>query len=71
MNVIVLKTNVDNEQKLRVVNSLLNDFREIKRWSVDQEDVDRVLRIEARESLSKSAIAKVLNSKGLICEELV
>jgi len=71
MNVHVLKTNVDNEQKLRVVNALLNDYPEIKRWSVDQEDVDRVLRIEARESLSKSAIAKVLNSKGLICEELV
>jgi hypothetical protein len=70
MNVLVLRTNIDDEQKLKVMSSLLNDFQEIKLWSLDQEDVDKVLRIEASESLTISSIAKMLNSKGLICEEL-
>lgn len=70
MNVLVFRTNVDNEQKLMVVSSLLNDFQEIKRWSLDQEDVDKVLRVEASESSTTSTIAKMLSSKELICEEL-
>ncbi len=47
MSVLVLRTNVDNEQKLKVMSSLLNDFKEIKSWSLDQEDVDIVLKVEA------------------------
>lgn len=70
MNVLVLKTNVDNDQKLKVVNSVLNDFKEIKRWTLDQEDIDKVLRVEASMNSTISTIAKLLNSKGLICGEL-
>lgn len=70
MAVHVLRTNVDNEQKLKAMSSLLNNFQEIKCWSLDQEDVDKVLRVEASESLTISTIVKMLNSKGLFCEEL-
>lgn len=70
MNVLFYRTNVDHKQKLKSVNSLLNNFQKIKRWYLDQEEVDKVLRVEASECITASTIPKMLNNKNLICEEL-
>lgn len=70
MHVLVLKTNIDNEQKLNAVNSRFDTISQIKEWSVDQEDIDNVLRIVASKEMNESDVIKVLDSMNFICEEL-
>ena len=70
MNVLVLRTNVDSPYKLWIVNWLLNKIPGITRWTVDQEDRDRVLRIETVESIDERTVSLLLNVYGLECEDL-
>jgi cell fate (sporulation/competence/biofilm development) regulator YmcA (YheA/YmcA/DUF963 family) len=70
MRVLVLKTNVDNEQKLNTVNSRFDTIPQFKEWSVDQEDIDNVLRIVTTEKIMESDVIDLLDSMNLLCEEL-
>lgn len=70
MNVIILKTNINNEQKLNCAQRVFESIPQIKKWSVDQEDVDKVLRIEATKNLVESTIIHLLSMNGLVCQEL-
>ncbi|MEQ8711946.1 MAG: hypothetical protein RIC80_02960 [Cyclobacteriaceae bacterium] len=70
MHVLVLKTNIDNEQKLNTVNARFDTIPQFKEWSVDQEDIDNVLRIVSTEKINKSDVIDLLDSMNLLCEEL-
>jgi cell fate (sporulation/competence/biofilm development) regulator YmcA (YheA/YmcA/DUF963 family) len=68
-HVRVFRTNVGtHEEKLRIKN-LLGGHPLIDEWSVDTEDVDRVLRVVSRE-LSASSIIELVTSGGFDCHEL-
>ena len=71
MNIIILKTSIDNAEKLNAAKSLFERIPEIRKWSVDQEDVDNVLRIEAAETLTELKVMELTSNHGLICQELV
>ena len=45
--ILVFKTNLETEDGIRAVSSVLNDHPGIFKWTVDRWDVDNVLRIEA------------------------
>ncbi|MDG5492056.1 hypothetical protein [Psychroserpens sp. SPM9] len=63
----VFKTNINNDTDVKTIGTLLNSNPYIKNWSVDLEDIDRVLRIEARKQLHENDIVKHLNTKGFYC----
>lgn len=68
--VYVFKTNIKSNSELNIVKPLLNHHPSIIKWSVDMEDVDNVLRVEAEKNLNLNDIIDEVNSKGLCCEEL-
>jgi len=70
MNVLVLKTNIDNEQKFDYVCNILHNIPQINHWSVDHEDIDKVLRIEAGGELTELDVIELLNREHIVCEEL-
>jgi hypothetical protein len=70
MNVIVLKTNIQNKKNLKSLMPAFNNHAGIKRWNVDTEDIDKVLRIEADQFLQEIDIIQLIHSHGFSCEEL-
>ncbi len=66
----VFKTNITTKAEANVIKTLLNSSLKIKNFSIDLEDVDKVLRIEAHQDLKDNEIIKQVTSKGFICEGL-
>ena len=71
MNILVLKTNIDNAQKLASVNNSFTKIPEINYWSVDMEDIDNVLRIETFGDLLESNIIDLLSEINVYCQDLI
>jgi hypothetical protein len=67
--VMVFKTNIETEQDLNKIARILKSERNILRWNVDREDIDRVLRIES-ENMNRTEIQQKVEHAGFICEEL-
>ena len=70
MNIIVLKTNIDNEQMLNYVHYLFKNVPQVKKWSVDQEDIDKVLRITTSGTINETKIIQMLSEINIFCEKL-
>lgn len=70
MKLLIFKTNIGTKNKLKTVKSLFNNHATIKRWTVDMEDIDNVLRIEAIEPLAERDVIDLINARGLRCEVL-
>lgn len=67
--VLVFKTSAWTEQEKYRIGEALHGLQQIKEWSVDMEDVDRVLRVVSRDA-DKELIILKLKSVGLDCCEL-
>lgn len=68
--VLVFKTSVTTNDKVREVQPLLDDLMNAsEKWNFDLEDCDNILRVEAV-SVQASAIIKNLATAGFVCEEL-
>jgi hypothetical protein len=67
--VLVFKTNISTTIQLEKVRPILSMLQGIKNWSIDREDVDKVLRIES-EHLLPEVIICLLKDAGFECEEL-
>ncbi|MBD3638467.1 MAG: hypothetical protein HUJ25_14035 [Crocinitomicaceae bacterium] len=70
MNVLVFKTNILNQRMVEYLSPLLAEHPEIINWSVDTEDVDKVLRIETNLDVSETEIIELVNAAGIACEVL-
>ena len=53
----------------KVIATVLNDERRIRKWNVDRSDVDRVLRVQG-EHITPEEIAARVRKAGFRCEEL-
>jgi len=72
MNILVFKTNIDTNKKFNYVGQILNNIPQIRQWSVDLEDIDKVLRIEAEGvELTELDVIELLNREYIVCEELI
>ena len=67
--VLVFKTNVSTNAQFEKAKPVLSALPEIKSWSIDREDVDKVLRIES-EHLLPAVVIRALHDAGFECEEL-
>lgn len=70
MKVFVYKTDIESPQQLHQVGELLNIHSRIYSWSVDVENKDRVLRVEADDSMHDEAIFTLVHAGGFRCEVL-
>ncbi len=67
--VLVFKTNVRQEEDLKILKPVFEQQREVLKWSVDMDDEDKVLRIETRTLPAKKIESLVLEA-GFNCIEL-
>ncbi|MFT6441164.1 MAG: hypothetical protein ACJASM_000699 [Salibacteraceae bacterium] len=68
--VIVLKTDIQSEQMLRLLFPIFDNHTAIHKWSVDLEDCDKVLRIESHPELCQMELLALIKAKGFNAEEL-
>ena len=68
--ILVFKTDITNPRKVMSVLPILSNYPIITDWSIDTEDVDHVLRIEAYGDLKESEIIRLMKQYGFYCEVL-
>lgn len=67
MKLLIFKTNIANESRIKKVNALLAYNPGLMDWSIDLEDRDKVLRIEAEDQVDESDVMEIVNSWGVEC----
>ena len=55
---------------LQPLQSTFDQHPDIQKWTIDLEDVDRVLRIESSGKLTEQGLTQLLLDKGYSCEPL-
>lgn len=68
-NILVFATNIRTENDRQTIASLLNKNPEIHQWTLDQEDIDCVLRIVSY-TLSEEEIIALLANENFKCTAL-
>jgi hypothetical protein len=69
MDILVFKTDIQDNHKVYQASNHLNSIKEIKRWNFDLDDIDKILRIESV-NVSPRVIETTLSNAGFMCEEL-
>jgi hypothetical protein len=70
MKLLILRTDIKTKKKVKLIKSLFNDHASIINWSIDIEDIDNVLRIEATNNLNESDLIGLIKTEGFYCESL-
>lgn len=70
MEVLVFKTNIEETTSLDKIKSVFNNMWQIREWSVDLEDEDKVLRIESVH-LSGEKVKGLISDLGIHCDDLL
>ena len=68
--VLIFKTNIKTKKNVNTLKSFFNSQSSIIKWTVDIEDIDNVLRIEATNNLSESHLINQIKTLGFYCDEL-
>ena len=69
MDVLVFKTDLRTKSQLRAVSPIFKHLP-VQKWTVDTEDIDKVLRIEAIGQLTETDVISRIKKKGFYCEAL-
>ena len=70
MKLLIFRTDIKTKKRIRAVKPLFKNNTDIIDWSIDLEDIDNVLRIEATENLLESDIVSLINTEGFYCDAL-
>jgi len=68
-NILIFATNIKTITDKKFISSILNQVAVIMCWSIDQEDIDCVLRVETKVLKAKDII-KIITLHGFNCNEL-
>jgi len=70
MKILIFRTDIKTKKKFKAVKPIFNRHPSISSWSIDIEDIDNVLRIEASENLDERDVITLTNTQGFYCEAL-
>ena len=70
MKLLIYKTNIKTLRKLKSLRPIFDNHPIIQRWSVDLEDVDRVLKLSIPKEVKERDMLQWLRQKGVHCEAL-
>ena len=70
MQIFVLKTNIDSDENINIVQSLMQMHPLVIDWHIDREDIDKVMRIEAQSNIKEEDIIHLLTQYGVASETL-
>ena len=68
--ILIFKTDLETEGKVREVEPILNTLPNIAHWSVDNDDIDNVLRIVSNGKLEENDIINLIKKEAFNCEVL-
>lgn len=69
MEVYIYKTSIENQEGAKRLEALFKNYPSIRRWIVDTEDIDKVLKIESVENLIEKDLVESIRNAGYHCEE--
>ncbi len=70
MQRFILKTNITTKNQVHQLKTLLDHLAEIKTWSVDMDDIDKVLVVNSEGFSQPRELIKLVASQGIYCAEL-
>lgn len=70
MHLLIFETDVKSKKKVKSLKPILNKHSDILKWSIDLEDIDNVLRIEATVNITESDIIDMVRMHGFYIESL-
>lgn len=70
MELYIFKTNIDDQTRAATLSPIFK-HPSIKRWTIDTEDTDKVLKVETHEKMPEDFIIDELRDKGFLCEALL
>ena len=70
MNLLIFRTDIKTKEEVKVINNPLTNHPQIDSWSIDMEDIDKVLRIEAQADLAEHEVISLVKTYGFECEVL-
>jgi len=70
MKLLILRTDIKTKKKVKVLKHVFNNHPVITKWSVDTDDIDNVLRIEAKKELKEKDIIHLIKAHGFYGEVL-
>lgn len=70
MKLLIFQTDIKSNKKIKSLKSVFNNNSHIIDWSIDLEDIDNVLRIEATEDLLEEYIIDIVKIKGFYIKTL-
>ncbi len=71
MELLLFRTDIKSKKKVKTLKPMLNNHSDILNWSVDLEDIDNVLRIEATANLSEEEVMDLVSVQGFYIKTLV
>ena len=71
MNLFIFRTDIKTKKKVESIKPFLNSHSNIIKWSIDLEDIDNVLRIEAHDNLHEDDIINLMTHQGYYCGDLM
>ncbi len=70
MKVFIFRTDIRTKKKVKSLKPLFNSYATIANWYIDLEDKDKVLKIEALDTLLEREVIDLVREKGFACEVL-
>jgi len=70
MELLIFKTNIKTRKNVKTIKSLFEYQSSIINWSIDLEDIDKVLKVNITETLNENDIKNLIKIKGFYCEAL-
>ena len=67
---LIFKTDIKTKKKIKAVKSILDNLPIISKWSLDTEDIDKVLKIEVSGNLNENDLIRLVEPGGFYCEPL-
>ncbi len=70
MNIIVIKTGIDDFSQVSRLRFVLAAVQQIKAWYLDIDDVDHVLRVDTEGYLTEEQLIELLRRYDIPCDYL-
>ena len=70
MKLLIFKTDIENKKSIKAVKSLFKFQSNIINWSIDIEDIDKVLKVNTTEAINENDIKNLIKARGFQCEPL-
>ncbi|MEO9872187.1 hypothetical protein [Ekhidna sp.] len=70
MKLFILKTDIKSKRQLNRLKPIFQQNEHIFRWSIDLDDIDKVLKVETNEDSKQNEMIQLVRDQGIYCEEL-